>query len=224
MYFYGGDHGEKVHDGNFCCDGMVYPDRTPHTGLREYKNVYRPARVMSFDQKTGTMVLHNYMNFVDLKDYLYLAYYLSVDGHLIQAGQQNLKDGIPAGCDGVVDLPISVPEKGKCFLKVVYQLSHANALQEEGEIIGFDEIQITTEDNRNQDVVGTAFRCKSRISSAKGRRGMTAGFMFIAEKQALRIRIGNRPACLNRFTSRERNFWTARWNSISGVHRQTTTS
>ena len=46
MYFYGGDHGEKVHDGNFCCDGMVYPDRTPHTGLREYKNVYRPARVM----------------------------------------------------------------------------------------------------------------------------------------------------------------------------------
>ena len=53
------------------------------------------------------MVLHNYMNFVDLKDYLYLAYYLSVDGHLIQAGQQNLKDGIPAGCDGVVDLPIS---------------------------------------------------------------------------------------------------------------------
>ena len=153
MYFYGGDHGEKVHDGNFCCDGMVYPDRTPHTGLREYKNVYRPARVMSFDQKTGTMVLHNYMNFVDLKDYLYLAYYLSVDGHLIQAGQQNLKDGIPAGCDGVVDLPIPVPEKGKCFLKVVYHLSHANALQEEGEIIGFDEIQITTEDNRNQDVV-----------------------------------------------------------------------
>lgn len=40
-YFYGGDHGEKIHDGNFCMDGLVYPDRTPHTGLLEYKNVHR---------------------------------------------------------------------------------------------------------------------------------------------------------------------------------------
>ena len=42
---YGGDHGEAIHDGNFCMDGLVYPDRRPHTGLLEYKNVYRPARV-----------------------------------------------------------------------------------------------------------------------------------------------------------------------------------
>ncbi len=25
------DHGETIHDGNFCMDGLVYPDRTPHT-------------------------------------------------------------------------------------------------------------------------------------------------------------------------------------------------
>ncbi|HAL58651.1 MAG TPA: hypothetical protein DCP64_04125, partial [Sarcina sp.] len=36
------------HDGNFCVDGLVYPDRTPHTGLLEYKNVHRPARVVSW--------------------------------------------------------------------------------------------------------------------------------------------------------------------------------
>lgn len=40
-----GDHGETIHDDNFCVDGLVYPDRTPHTGLLEYKNVYRPVRV-----------------------------------------------------------------------------------------------------------------------------------------------------------------------------------
>ena len=33
IYYYGGDHGEYPNDGNFCMDGMVYPDRTPHTGL-----------------------------------------------------------------------------------------------------------------------------------------------------------------------------------------------
>ena len=44
-YGYGGDFGEAVHDGNFCCDGLVFPDRTPHTGLLEVKQVYRPVRV-----------------------------------------------------------------------------------------------------------------------------------------------------------------------------------
>ena len=64
IYYYGGDHKEEIHDGNFCIDGLVYPDRRPHTGLLEYKNVYRPARVVSFDQISGRLVLHNYMDFL----------------------------------------------------------------------------------------------------------------------------------------------------------------
>lgn len=51
MYAYGGDSGEKDHDNNFCMDGLVYPDRKPHTGLKEYKNVHRPVRVISWDQQ-----------------------------------------------------------------------------------------------------------------------------------------------------------------------------
>ena len=42
-YGYGGDFGEYPHDGNFCVDGLVYPDRRPHTGIKEYKNVIRSA-------------------------------------------------------------------------------------------------------------------------------------------------------------------------------------
>ena len=53
IYYYGGDHGEYPHDGNFCMDGLVYPDRTPHTGLLEYKNVHRPARVTAFAMGTS---------------------------------------------------------------------------------------------------------------------------------------------------------------------------
>lgn len=43
-YTYGGDHKEKRHDGNFCVDGLMYPDRAPHTGAREMKQAYRPVR------------------------------------------------------------------------------------------------------------------------------------------------------------------------------------
>ena len=44
-YTYGGDHGEWEHDGNFCVDGMFYPDRTPSTGARIMKFIYRPIRM-----------------------------------------------------------------------------------------------------------------------------------------------------------------------------------
>ena len=43
-YTYGGDHGEEMHDSNFCVDGLMYPDRKPHTGALEMKAVYRPVR------------------------------------------------------------------------------------------------------------------------------------------------------------------------------------
>lgn len=44
-YTYGGDHGEWSHDRNFCVDGMFYPDRTPSTGARIIRFIYRPIRV-----------------------------------------------------------------------------------------------------------------------------------------------------------------------------------
>ena len=86
IYAYGGDHGEVIHDSNFCMDGLVYPDRRIHTGLLEYKNVYRPARVVSYDAASGELVLHNYMDFDDLKDYAEITYELSQDGLVIGKG------------------------------------------------------------------------------------------------------------------------------------------
>ncbi len=44
LYTYGGDHGEKQHDGHFCVDGLMYADRRLHTGAKEMRIVYRPVR------------------------------------------------------------------------------------------------------------------------------------------------------------------------------------
>ena len=105
-------------------DGLVYPDRTPHTGLKEYKNIYRPARVLHYDQETGDMVLHNYMNYVDLKDYIYLIYEVSVDGEVDCVGQIELDESIPAHEEKTIKLPVSIPDSGKCYLKVSYCLKN----------------------------------------------------------------------------------------------------
>lgn len=44
-YTYGGDFGDMPNDGNFCVDGLVYPDRMPHTGFKEAKVAYQPFYV-----------------------------------------------------------------------------------------------------------------------------------------------------------------------------------
>ena len=147
IYAYGGDHGEEIHDGNFCMDGLVYPDRTVHTGLLEYKNVYRPARVISYDKESGELVLHNYMDFDDLKDYVKISYELTQDGLVISKGILPEFSVAPHG-EGKTNLKISVPESGKCYLKFIYHLKKELPLLDEDHILGFDEIEVSKEDTK----------------------------------------------------------------------------
>ena len=142
IYAYGGDHGEEIHDGNFCMDGLVYPDRTVHTGLLEYKNVYRPARVISYDKESGELVLHNYMDFDDLKDYVKISYELTQDGLVISKGKLPEVSAAPHS-EGKINLKINVPESGKCYLKLIYHLKKELPLLDEDHILGFDEIEVS---------------------------------------------------------------------------------
>ena len=147
IYAYGGDHGEEIHDGNFCMDGLVYPDRTVHTGLLEYKNVYRPARVISYDKESGELVLHNYMDFDDLKDYVKISYELTQDGLVISKGKLPEVSAAPHS-EGKINLKINVPESGKCYLKFIYHLKKELPLLDEDHILGFDEIEVSKEDTK----------------------------------------------------------------------------
>lgn len=149
IYAYGGDHGEDIHDGNFCMDGLVYPDRTAHTGLLEYKNVYRPARVVSYDKESGELVLHNYMDFDDLNNYVNISYELTQDGLVIGKGKLSEVSVAPHS-EGKTNLKVNVPESGKCYLKLIYHLKKEMPLLEEDHILGFDEIEVSQKDAKCQ--------------------------------------------------------------------------
>ena len=167
MYYYGGDHGEAIHDGNFCMDGLVYPDRRPHTGLLEYKNVYRPARVKEFSPDREELLLYNYMDFTDLKDYLYLVYQVTCDGEVVSTERFDLPRSIAPHTAGSVPVHLNLPEKGKCFLRVLYCQKgcegpgdHEKPASAAGQpkpldiaspwVLGFDELPLENRDTRNQ--------------------------------------------------------------------------
>ena len=167
MYWYGGDHGELQHDGNFCLDGLVYPDRTPHTGLLEFKNVHRPLRA-SYDPDRKVLTLENHMDFTDPADSISASWALSLDGERIAGG--TLTEGgapeLPAGTaadpaqapgrlpsiapHGKAQIPLAftVPDKGRCFLTVTYVLRKEWCGLPAGHELGFDESRIPTADPR----------------------------------------------------------------------------
>lgn len=80
-YLYGGDFGDWLNDGNFCVDGMVSPGRTPHSGLDEFKNVFRPARVVAYAD--GRVTLRNHCDFLTLDELAVPMWELYEDGRLL---------------------------------------------------------------------------------------------------------------------------------------------
>ena len=151
MYWYGGDHGELQHDENFCLDGLVYPDRTPHTGLLEFKNIHRPLRA-SYDADEGALTVESFLDFLDLSPYVRADYSLTLDGDEIANGSLSLPPVPPHEC-AKVPLSLEIPEKGRCFLCVTYVLTNPLQGLPAGHELGFDDIEIRTSDQRNQTAV-----------------------------------------------------------------------
>ena len=76
---YGGDFGDQPNDANFCINGLVWPDRTPHPALNEFKKLVQPFKALSFDASSGALEIHNQRDFLDLGD-IRLEWQLEVDG------------------------------------------------------------------------------------------------------------------------------------------------
>ena len=86
---YGGDYGETKHDGNFCCDGMVFPDRTAKPAMHEFKAIAAPAKITTVKATTGNFKIFNKNFFKDLGVYE-LHWTIARDGVLSDSGRVKL--------------------------------------------------------------------------------------------------------------------------------------
>ncbi len=115
-FTYGGDHGEWRHDGCFCVDGLVYPDRRLHTGAKEMKNVYRPVRA---DYSDGVITFINTNRFRNAS-YLTAVWELVKNGNILLAADEIILD-IDAQQSKKFKLDISLPKDDcDCHLNVYY--------------------------------------------------------------------------------------------------------
>ena len=124
---YGGDFDEITHDGNFCCDGLVFADRSIKAGTLEAKHAYQP---MWSRMEEGKLYLENHWDFTDLKEYT-LCWSVEKDGETVQSGQCVVE--LMPHCEREVVLPYNLPESCKlgCYLNL--------SLRKDGEEVAGDQ-------------------------------------------------------------------------------------
>ena len=137
-YGYGGDFGERHNDGNFCMDGLVYPDRTPHTGLKEVKQVYRPVRVSRIGQ-TERFKLQSMLVFEDAGEELDCHYEITEGGRVCSEGQTEFHVE-PLGSTEI-SIPDLLGHYGKdAAIRFLFTAKEDCGFRKQGDIVCFDQI------------------------------------------------------------------------------------
>lgn len=139
-YAYGGDFGEAPHDSNFCVDALNYPDRTPHTGLIEYKKVLEPVKFELTDPVKGEIRARNLYDFISL-DHLDAAWSLVSEGERLQSGRLDLS-GIGPGEEKTFTLPYELPSSGENFLEIEVSEAFETLWAPRGHEVCFAQIQL----------------------------------------------------------------------------------
>ncbi|MBO5266731.1 MAG: DUF4981 domain-containing protein [Ruminiclostridium sp.] len=152
-YGYGGDFGERHNDGNFCMDGLVYPDRRPHTGLLELKQVYRPVRIEK-GNIDGKFIIRNFLNFVNAGDILEGRFEIIYDGGTYAEGTFDFS------VEPMSKTEIIIPEAAESYEKTAYIRFIFTAKQdtlwcEKGYEICFDQLLLREAEKQTEIVSGT---------------------------------------------------------------------
>ncbi|UCC29157.1 MAG: DUF4981 domain-containing protein [Phycisphaerales bacterium] len=143
---YGGDFGDTPTAGNFCCNGLVQPDRKPNPSLHEVRKVYEYVRVKPADPLAGRVLVRNKYDFLNL-DFLAIHWELTCDGTVIQQGVMPPLN-LPSGESSEITVPFKGPrlEPGaEYWLKVMFTLAEDAPWAKRGHVVAWDQIHIPYE-------------------------------------------------------------------------------
>jgi beta-galactosidase/beta-glucuronidase len=143
---YGGDFGDEINDLNFCINGLIWPDQTPHPAMYEYKKVLQPVGVKAIDLAAGKLEISNKHDFTDLAS-LAGSWELAADGELIQQGAlPQLK--IRPGASQEISLPLHPSQLApgvECFLTVRFHLVEEMPWAKPGHEIAWEQFKLPVE-------------------------------------------------------------------------------
>ncbi len=139
---YGGDFGETPHDGNFCADGLVQPDRTPHPALREVMYLQQPVAVRLVKQQDSILALEvQNKNWFSSLDWLVGTWELLADGAVVAQGQLPVLD-VPAQSKKIIALDLPEPAALEHHLNLYFHTAAASAWAKTGFLIAWQQLAL----------------------------------------------------------------------------------
>jgi len=143
FWAYGGDFGDKPNDGNFCCNGLVQPDRKPNPSLYEVKKVYQRFHVLPVDILAGKFRILNEYDFLNL-DFADIRCELVADGRVINKGTLP-KLSLPARAQRNIQLDFKKPDfqpGAEYWIKIIFSLAADTSWAKKGHILAWDQFKI----------------------------------------------------------------------------------
>ncbi len=140
-FTYGGDHGEFPHDSNFCVDGLVYPDRTPHTGLLSLAAAQRPFRIEAIDPRKGSYRLHNKLDFTNADQFAF-AYKMTAGDAVLAEGTLALSAKPHESCDLTIPYTLPASAEYPVYLTIETLETKDTPWCEKGYCYGFDQFAL----------------------------------------------------------------------------------
>ncbi|MBX3083780.1 MAG: DUF4981 domain-containing protein [Anaerolineae bacterium] len=137
---YGGDFGDVPNDDNFCTDGLVWPDRTPHPGMYEFKKLIQPVRVEAVDLAQGRVRIVNKQDFTSLA-WLTGEWELTVDGDIVQTGKLPALDIGPGEFRDVTFVEMAAAT-GEAFLNFRFYQAEDTLWAKQGHLVAWEQIAL----------------------------------------------------------------------------------
>ena len=139
FWAYGGDYGKDMpSDGNFCCNGLISPDRTPHPALKEVKHVYQDVAITPTDLGKGEFELFNRFYFTELDSRYEVRYTVLSDGKAVKSGTAEVTAAPQEKAAFAVTLP-GMPDDRTWHINFDVIDTEGTALTEPGHVIATEQ-------------------------------------------------------------------------------------
>ncbi len=193
FWAYGGDFGDRPNDDNFCTNGLVLPDRTPHPALAEVKKVYQNIRVEPLDLGGGRLRLRNRYLFRDLS-FVRGAWELEENGTVIQRGVLPPL-ALPPGQAQELALPgwrakPAARPGAEYFLKVSFALAAEEPWAPKGHVVAWDQFEMPYKGPAAPEL---------EVSSLAGLKLVETGETILVEGARFQARFGRKSGALESY-------------------------
>ncbi len=197
-YYYGGNFGEYPHDNNFCMDGLVYPDRTPHIGLLEYGNVIRPILLDSGveELRSGTVRLRNTMDFANTRGRYAVEYELVIDGACVYNG---IWDNLDIPAHGTAEFKLEytddLPTDAYVTLNLFTYTVRETEVVPTGHLVGNEQLLVSDGAKNAQSVSNLGKLVKEALDEQV--RGVEPAVLSSDKPSPLSVRENDREVVIN---------------------------